>query len=75
MKDSVNDYSVDDYSVNDYIEFYKERNEDPDKLLSGKFTVRLTPELHSKILQKASLENKSINSWLKEALESLVQKD
>lgn len=62
-------------SINDYLVFCKERKEEPDKPFSGKFTIRIDPELHRTIFQQAKLSNKSLNSWVKEVLESLAHRD
>ena len=39
-------------SVDDYLEWCAERGEEPDKPFSGKFTVRIDPELHRKYIFK-----------------------
>ncbi|MDP5017679.1 MAG: type II toxin-antitoxin system HicB family antitoxin, partial [Dolichospermum sp.] len=36
-------------SVDDYLEFCKQRGEEPDKPFSGKFVVRINPQLHQVI--------------------------
>ena len=59
-------------SIEDYLEFCTERGEEPDKPFSGKFTIRLDPELHRKIYLRARTSRKSLNTWVKEALESKV---
>lgn len=59
-------------SVDDYLEFCNERGEDPEKPFSGKFLLRLDKELHRKIYLRAQLEDKSINSWVSDALISVV---
>lgn len=42
-------------SVEDYLAFCAERGEEPEKPFSGKFSVRIDPELHRQItLQAAS---------------------
>lgn len=56
-------------SVDDYLEFCEERGEEPDKPFSGKFIVRIAPELHRKIYTQAKISDKSINSWVSEVLE------
>lgn len=61
-------------SVDDYLEFCAERGEEPDKPFSGKFTVRLAPDLHRKIFLQARQSNKSLNAWVADTLESLVDK-
>ncbi|MCB0032153.1 MAG: type II toxin-antitoxin system HicB family antitoxin [Anaerolineales bacterium] len=59
-------------SVDDYLEFCVERGEDPERPFSGKFSVRMDPELHRKLTIQARLANKSLNSWLNDALKDLV---
>jgi predicted HicB family RNase H-like nuclease len=62
-------------SVDDYLAFCKERGENPDKPFTGKFVVRLSPELHRKIYLSAKLSNESINAWLNEKLEHVVDEE
>ena len=56
-------------SVEDYLEFCAERNEEPEKPFSGKFIVRIPPELHRKIYTRAKIADTSLNSWVGEVLE------
>jgi predicted HicB family RNase H-like nuclease len=51
-------------SVEDYLEFCAELGEEPERPFSGKFTVRISPELHRKVYVRAKLEDKSINRWV-----------
>ena len=62
-------------SVDDYLSFCKERGEDPDKPFTGKFVVRISPELHRKIYLSARLANESINAWLNENLDRVVNEE
>lgn len=59
-------------SVDDYLNFCAERNEEPEKPFSGKFMVRVDPQLHRKIYLRAKMANKSLNSWISETLESAM---
>ncbi len=59
-------------SIDDYLDLCGARGEKPEKLYSGKFTVRLEPDLHRKIHINANLENMSVNTWVVEALKSAV---
>lgn len=59
-------------SIEDYLEFCSSRNEEPEKPFSGKFMLRLNPELHKKVYQKSRVANKSLNNWISEVLESVV---
>ncbi|MBF0328732.1 MAG: type II toxin-antitoxin system HicB family antitoxin [Nitrospirae bacterium] len=56
------------HSIDDYLEFCKERGEKPDKPFTGKFVVRLTPDLHRKIYISAARSGESINTWLNKNL-------
>ncbi len=59
-------------SIEDYLDFCRQRNEDPEKPFSGKFSVRVDPELHRKITTQARLANKSLNKWVSDTLETAV---
>ena len=59
-------------SIEDYLEFCRERGDDPEKPLSGKFVVRLDPSLHRAIAAAAERDGKSLNGWIKEQLEEAV---
>ncbi len=59
-------------SIDDYLEFCKERGEKPDKPFSGKFVVRVSPELHHKAYLKSLESGKSLNAWINEALGKVV---
>lgn len=49
-------------SVNDYLEFCDQRNEAPEKPFSGRFTVRLSPEQHRKVILAAEKAGKQVDS-------------
>ena len=55
-------------SVDDYLEFCAARGEDPEKPYSGKFVVRVEPELHKRISIEARKRGVSINALVGEAL-------
>lgn len=59
-------------SVDDYLEFCKEIGREPERPSSGKFVVRVGPELHRNISVLASLEGKSLNAWVCEQLQDAV---
>jgi len=61
-------------SVDDYLEFCTIRGEEPEKPFSGKFVIRLSPELHREAFIKARLSDKSLNSWVSEVLEKAVKR-
>jgi predicted HicB family RNase H-like nuclease len=62
-------------SIDDYLSFCAERNEEPEKPFSGKFVVKISPELHRKVHAQARLENKSIDSWVSEVLGAAVEQE
>ena len=51
-------------SVDDYLEFCASRGEDPEKPFSGKFLVRVPPEVHRQIKAEARREGKSLNAYV-----------
>jgi len=59
-------------SVDDYIEFCRERGESPDKPVSGRFVLRISPELHRKLCKAASRSGQSLNAWITSRLEKEV---
>ena len=56
-------------SVDDYLDFCKERGEEPDKPYSGKFVLRVSPELHRKLATDAANQGSSLNTFVAEKLE------
>ncbi len=55
-------------SVDVYLAFCKRRGKEPDKPFSGKFVLRIDPDLHRKVYVTAKHEGKSINNWVAETL-------
>ena len=55
-------------SVADYFEFCAQRNEEPEKPFSGRFTVCLSPEQHRKVILAAEKAGKLVHSWVADAL-------
>lgn len=55
-------------SVEDYLAFCKERNETPEKPFSGKFNLRLSPEMHAKLNIQAKINHMSLNSYIRDVL-------
>jgi len=59
-------------SIEDYIEFCRQRNESPEKPFSGKFNLRIPPELHREIYMAAKQAGTSLNSWVCNVLKYAV---
>lgn len=60
-------------AVNDYIEICNELGKDIFKSFKGSFNVRVNPELHSKAFEQAIIEGKTLNQFVKEAIELRLQ--
>ena len=56
-------------SVDDYLDWCKERNKEPEKPFSGRFVLRLSPDLHRNLNLKARMSNTSLNSFIVQTLE------
>lgn len=62
-------------SVDDYLEFCAQRGEEAEKPFSGKFVVRVSPNVHRELFAKARLADKSLNSLVSEVLQASVEKE
>jgi predicted HicB family RNase H-like nuclease len=59
-------------SVDDYLEFCAARGEEPEKPYSGKFVVRIEPELHKSLVVQARKNGKSLNALVNDAISKLL---
>lgn len=59
-------------SVDDYLDFCAQLDQAPEKPFTGKFMLRLPPDLHRKVYMAAKKSGESINSWVNEQLEHLT---
>ncbi|MBN2541926.1 type II toxin-antitoxin system HicB family antitoxin [bacterium] len=55
-------------SIDDYISWCKEEGVKPEKPYSGKFNVRIPPDLHERIVIAASSMNMSLNRFVEKSL-------
>jgi len=55
-------------SVDDYLKWCEEDGIDPEKPYSGKFNIRIAPELHQKAAIAASLNGLSLNRFVERAI-------
>jgi predicted HicB family RNase H-like nuclease len=60
-------------SVNDYLSWCSERGEDPDKPYSGKFNIRISPDLHAKAAVNAQARGESLNDFVTKAIEDEIE--
>jgi predicted HicB family RNase H-like nuclease len=62
-------------SVDDYLEFCESRNEPPERMCSGQFTLRLDPMLHRAIVAIAQAHRVSINAWVRGTITEKVNRE
>jgi len=60
-------------SLNVFLNVCKEKGIEPYKDYSGKFNLRIPPNLHAEIAARAAAEDKSINQWVAEILDQIIQ--
>lgn len=56
-------------SIEDYLAFCAERGEEPERPVSGKFVVRVAPQIHSRVAAAALRAGVSMNQWIANTLE------
>jgi predicted HicB family RNase H-like nuclease len=56
-------------SVDDYLMWCKERGEEPEKAFSGNLRIRISPNLHAKLAQAATIKGISLNSLVIDRLQ------
>jgi predicted HicB family RNase H-like nuclease len=54
--------------VDDYLDFCKERGLEPQRPCSGKFVLRITPEMHRAAAAAARTQDESLNGWITGAI-------
>ena len=61
-------------SVEDYLDYCAKLGQEPEKPFTGKFMLRIPPDLHRKIYVAAKQSGESINAWIKEQLTHSVER-
>lgn len=59
-------------AVDDYLDLCEESGKEPEKPFKGTFNIRLDPSLHQRLVTHALDEGKTLNTFIKEALEKAV---
>ena len=59
-------------SMLEYFKVCEEKGRKPDKPYSGKFSIRLSPQIHGRIATSALQAGKSVNKWVSDTLEHSV---
>ena len=60
-------------SLNTFLDVCKEQGIEPVKQFSGKFNARIPPALHEKLVIAATAQGKSLNDFVRQALEHEVE--
>lgn len=55
-------------SVEDYLDFCAQLGHAPEKPFTGRFMLRISPDLHRKVYIAAKQAGKSLNAWIAEQL-------
>lgn len=61
-------------SVDLYLEMCEQDGVSPQKPFSGRFNVRLSPEIHRQVAERAALEHVSLSQWVSEAVTNALQR-
>jgi predicted HicB family RNase H-like nuclease len=62
-------------SLKVFLEMCKEDGVEPRKAFSGKFNLRVSPELHARLVTRAAAEGKSLNKWVADLLDESIGAD
>ncbi len=58
--------------IDDYLDMCTEKDMEPEKPFRGTFNIRLDPSLHQRLVTHAMDEGKTLNAFIKDALEKAV---
>ncbi|MCX6318997.1 MAG: type II toxin-antitoxin system HicB family antitoxin [Bacteroidetes bacterium] len=61
-------------AVEDYLETCKQLGKDPEKSYKGSFNVRIPSELHRKAARYASLQNMTLNDFVRSVIDSFLSR-
>lgn len=62
-------------SLQVYLEMCAEKDIEPFRSFSGRFNVRLDPEIHEAAVVAAAAEDRSLNEWVASAIEAAAHAD
>lgn len=60
-------------SVEDYLAWCRERGEEADRPFSGKFVIRIDPDIHRRLVTEAGMKDESLNTLVARILCAHVQ--
>lgn len=59
-------------TVDDYLAMCEAEGREPEKAFKGNFNIRISSELHKKLVMRATAEQMSLNSYVERALANSV---
>ena len=59
-------------AINHYLAVCRQRGEKPQKVYSGKLTLRISPDIHADIAAAAAHTGKSLNKWVADTLKQVI---
>ncbi len=59
-------------AVDDYLSMCEAEGKEPEKAFKGSFNIRISPELHKKLVVRATSQQMSLNSYVEQALANSV---
>lgn len=62
-------------AVDDYLIFCENIGQEPNKEYKGSFNIRITPELHRKLVEVSFFNDESLNSSVEKAIDLYVQSE
>ena len=62
-------------AVDDYLNFCDDIGQEPDKEYKGSFNVRITPELHKRLVEISFFNDESLNNSVEKAIDMYVQSE
>jgi len=62
-------------AVDDYLAFCEDIGQEPNKEYKGSFNIRISPELHRKLVEVSFFNDESLNSSVEKAIDFYVQSE
>lgn len=62
-------------SLNIFLEMCREDGVEPRKSYSGRFNLRVSPQLHQQVSLRAAAEGKSLNQWVADIIDEAVHEN
>ena len=59
-------------AVDDYLALCQAEGKEPERAFKGSFNVRISPELHKKLVVRAASQQMTLNSYVEQALANSV---